>query len=151
MELTKGKLEGCVLTCPVHEWQYDARTGEGVNPQGVRLPTFPVCLEDGGVFVEVGAEADERTWVGPVLRRVASAQAIIDALLEENAHAKLVDRGSYVRVVAPRRCRLSREVVERHAHTRFHLPSDLELVMASFKGRLTISEDDVVWECAEKP
>lgn len=146
VELTKGKLDGCVLTCPAHEWQYDLETGEGVNPRGTRLPSYPVKLEGDDVLVDVASRREELAWVGPVLRRVAPASAIVEAILEDNVLAKVVDRGAYVRVHAPGVCRLSRESVERRAQAPFRLPSDLEQVMVSFKGRLRISDDEVVWE-----
>jgi toluene monooxygenase system ferredoxin subunit len=52
-----GRLEGFVLTCPVHEWQYDIRTGRGVNPDGARLRSFPIKVENDEVFVDVEAPA----------------------------------------------------------------------------------------------
>ena len=51
--LSNGRLEGHVLTCRVHEWQYDACTGEGINPIGVRLQSFPVKLEGEDIYVDV--------------------------------------------------------------------------------------------------
>ena len=53
VELSKGRLDGPVLTCSAHEWQYDARSGEGLNPRGVQLRRYPVRLEDGWVLVDV--------------------------------------------------------------------------------------------------
>jgi toluene monooxygenase system ferredoxin subunit len=52
-----GRLEGYVLTCPVHEWQYDIRTGHGVNPDGARLRSFPVKVENGEVLIDVESSA----------------------------------------------------------------------------------------------
>jgi nitrite reductase/ring-hydroxylating ferredoxin subunit len=49
-----GRLEGYVLTCPAHEWQYDIRSGRGVNPDGARLRVFEVKIENDDVFVDVG-------------------------------------------------------------------------------------------------
>jgi toluene monooxygenase system ferredoxin subunit len=51
--LSQGRLEGDVLTCWAHEWQYDACSGEGLNPLGVRLRRFPVEVRDGAVWVDV--------------------------------------------------------------------------------------------------
>ncbi|HMJ50702.1 MAG TPA: Rieske 2Fe-2S domain-containing protein [Polyangiaceae bacterium] len=55
--LSLGKLEGHVLTCSVHGWIYDARTGAGINPASARLPRFPVRVEGDDILVEV-AEVD---------------------------------------------------------------------------------------------
>jgi nitrite reductase/ring-hydroxylating ferredoxin subunit len=37
--LITGTLEGNLLTCGAHEWEFDARTGQGVNP--TREPSAP--------------------------------------------------------------------------------------------------------------
>jgi toluene monooxygenase system ferredoxin subunit len=31
--LSEGRLDGHVLTCGAHHWQYDVRSGTGVNPE----------------------------------------------------------------------------------------------------------------------
>jgi nitrite reductase/ring-hydroxylating ferredoxin subunit len=49
-----GRLDGYVLTCPVHEWQYDIRSGQGVNPDGARLRAFAIRIEGDDVLVDVG-------------------------------------------------------------------------------------------------
>jgi toluene monooxygenase system ferredoxin subunit len=56
--LSEGKLEGCVLTCGAHLYQYDVRTGEGVNPKSVRLTSLPVQIVDGTILVELDEGAE---------------------------------------------------------------------------------------------
>jgi toluene monooxygenase system ferredoxin subunit len=51
--LSAGKLEGHVLTCGVHGWTYDARTGEGLNPQRITLRRFPVRIEGDDIWVDL--------------------------------------------------------------------------------------------------
>jgi toluene monooxygenase system ferredoxin subunit len=53
VRISDGRWEGNVLTCPAHEWQYDARSGQGINPASARLHTFAVKVEDGKVWVDV--------------------------------------------------------------------------------------------------
>lgn len=53
--LSQGRLDGAVLTCSAHHYQYDARTGCGINPRSVCLVRFPVRVEDGAILVEVAA------------------------------------------------------------------------------------------------
>jgi len=53
--ISEGKLEGEVVTCRAHHYQYDVRTGAGVNPKSVRLIPVPVCVRDGRILV--GGEA----------------------------------------------------------------------------------------------
>jgi len=49
--ISEGKLEGFTLTCRAHEWQYDARTGHGINPQSAALERVPLEIRDGHVWV----------------------------------------------------------------------------------------------------
>ena len=50
--LVEGELEGGVLTCRAHEWQFDVRTGEGVNPRDTCLRRHDVRVTSDGM-VEV--------------------------------------------------------------------------------------------------
>ena len=49
--LGEGHLDGHVLTCPWHGWQYDVRTGENEFDRAIRLKTYEVHVEDGDVKV----------------------------------------------------------------------------------------------------
>ena len=49
--LGDGELEGAVITCPWHGWQYDVRTGENEFDRAIQLETFEVVVEDGDVKV----------------------------------------------------------------------------------------------------
>jgi nitrite reductase (NADH) small subunit len=49
--LGHGRLDGCVLSCPWHGWQYDVRTGENEFDRALRLATYEVVVEDGEVKV----------------------------------------------------------------------------------------------------
>jgi toluene monooxygenase system ferredoxin subunit len=51
--LSLGRLDGHVLTCSVHGWLYDARTGQGINPESAKLVSFPVRIEGNDVYVDV--------------------------------------------------------------------------------------------------
>ena len=51
--LGKGKLSGCVLTCPWHGWQFDVRDGQHqLNPRIVQ-PHFSLRIEDGTILIEL--------------------------------------------------------------------------------------------------
>ena len=54
--LSEGSLDGTTLTCSAHHYQYDACTGQGMNPKNLCLKAFPVKVEDGQVFVDVTGE-----------------------------------------------------------------------------------------------
>jgi hypothetical protein len=83
--------------------------------------------------------------VGPVLHAGSRADALVAAIRAENAGVEVLDRGAYVRVSAPRRCRMTRAAVERFLGETFELPADLEALMSSFAGRIAIDESEVVW------
>ena len=52
--LNRGLLEGRVLTCATHHWQFDVVDGGvGVNPKNCRLISYPVRIEDGKVLVQI--------------------------------------------------------------------------------------------------
>jgi toluene monooxygenase system ferredoxin subunit len=53
--LSSGRLEGTVLTCSGHHYQYDAGTGRGLNPKTVRLRAFAVKIEAGEILVDLAA------------------------------------------------------------------------------------------------
>ena len=53
--LGEGKLDGGTAECPRHGGRFDVKTGAAVRmPAIVPVRTFPVKVEGGQVFVEVG-------------------------------------------------------------------------------------------------
>lgn len=51
--LGEGDLEGSVVTCPWHGWQFDVKTGKNpVNP-AAQVKTFPCKVEGSDVCIEV--------------------------------------------------------------------------------------------------
>jgi 3-phenylpropionate/trans-cinnamate dioxygenase ferredoxin component len=53
--LGEGILEGEVVTCPWHLWQYNVRTGENLaNPQ-IKVATYPVEVEGNDIKVAVAS------------------------------------------------------------------------------------------------
>jgi toluene monooxygenase system ferredoxin subunit len=51
--LSRGRLVGTTLTCSAHEWQYDARTGAGLNPRDVALRRYAVQLRDDAIWIDL--------------------------------------------------------------------------------------------------
>ena len=49
--LADGKLDGDILTCAAHLWQFNLSTGEGVNPEGCHLYRYESKVEDSTIFV----------------------------------------------------------------------------------------------------
>jgi nitrite reductase (NADH) small subunit len=52
--LGEGELEGTVVTCPWHAWQYDVTTGKVVQSTSVGVDCYPVEVRGDDVFVDVG-------------------------------------------------------------------------------------------------
>ncbi len=50
--LGEGELAGTVVTCPWHEWRFDARTGVNTDDATCKVATYPVKLDGGDVLVE---------------------------------------------------------------------------------------------------
>lgn len=49
----KGELNGCIVTCPWHGWQYDVSTGRHCLTENILQQQFPVTVRAGEVFVEL--------------------------------------------------------------------------------------------------
>jgi nitrite reductase/ring-hydroxylating ferredoxin subunit len=50
--LGEGILEGEVVTCPWHMWEYNVCTGEKIGNNSIKVTTFPVEVE--GTDIKVG-------------------------------------------------------------------------------------------------
>jgi len=53
LPLSQGRLRGTVLACAAHGWEYDARTGCGINPASVELARLQVKVEGDDILVDV--------------------------------------------------------------------------------------------------
>ncbi|HET6582327.1 MAG TPA: Rieske 2Fe-2S domain-containing protein [Nannocystaceae bacterium] len=51
--LSEGSLDGGVITCRAHQYQYDAASGAGVNPRALQLHPYSVTLVEGVITVEI--------------------------------------------------------------------------------------------------
>lgn len=92
------------------------------------------------------SSAEQRDFVGPVLHAGPLGAGVVAAIERTNAGTLVVNRGAYIRVLVPKRCRVSRAAIELETRRTFVLPSDLEAIMSSFKGKFSVSEDEAVWE-----
>ncbi|MFT5698203.1 MAG: nitrite reductase/ring-hydroxylating ferredoxin subunit [Desulforhopalus sp.] len=52
-DLTEGKIEGLVVTCPRHDWQYDLATGKCLNHDSVDLRRHALKIEEGNIYVSL--------------------------------------------------------------------------------------------------
>lgn len=58
--LGDGYLEEEVLVCSAHLWEFNARTGAGVNPSGAQLYRYEVKVEGETIHVGVPAGSGRR-------------------------------------------------------------------------------------------
>jgi toluene monooxygenase system ferredoxin subunit len=51
--LSQGSFKRNALTCSTHGWEFDARSGQGINPKAACLESFAVKVENGDIFIDV--------------------------------------------------------------------------------------------------
>jgi toluene monooxygenase system ferredoxin subunit len=145
--LSEGSLEGTVLTCRAHHWQFDIVTGQGINPASASLTRLATATEGDDLLVYVsGVKIRDERIVGPVLLRSAVSRALAEAICAANACALVESRGAYLRVSAPSPCVVTRQQVEAHLGAAFSLPGDLERAMPSYRGRLAMTDEEMRWD-----
>ena len=52
-DLSKGKIELGIATCPRHDWQYDLETGECINHDSPRLRKYAVKIEGNDIKISL--------------------------------------------------------------------------------------------------
>ncbi len=52
--LGQGVLEGTVVTCPWHGWQYDVTSGKTLQNTAVGVDCYPIEVRGEDIFVNVG-------------------------------------------------------------------------------------------------
>lgn len=52
--LGEGELEGTIVTCPWHGWEFDVTTGQSpINPAAC-VESFPIKLEGDDLYLQIG-------------------------------------------------------------------------------------------------
>lgn len=59
--LGQGEIEGNMLVCPWHAWQYDCRTVVNDFDEDVRLTTYSVRVDGNDILIDIPAANDART------------------------------------------------------------------------------------------
>src|ERR1700722_7262951 len=52
--LSQGSLRQNVLVCATHGWEFDASSGQGINPKTACLESFAVKVENGDIMLDIG-------------------------------------------------------------------------------------------------
>jgi hypothetical protein len=89
---------------------------------------------------------NERATAGPVLLPSELGLAILSAIQASNVDVRVEDRGAYLRVLSGGRCVVTRRAIEAALGRLVRLPSDLELCMPAFRGRLRVDAEQATWE-----
>jgi len=50
--LCDGWAEADIIICPLHGWEFDARSGACMTIPGERIPAYTATIEDGIVYLE---------------------------------------------------------------------------------------------------
>ncbi|HVZ40878.1 MAG TPA: Rieske (2Fe-2S) protein [Candidatus Kapabacteria bacterium] len=58
--IADGYIEDCTITCPLHGWVYDLRSGRAIGGTG-KLKTYDIYLDGENVMLE-RPEPEEPTW-----------------------------------------------------------------------------------------
>lgn len=90
--------------------------------------------------------------VGPVIRSGPLAEAVIEAVADDNpgSDVYVVDRDDYVRIHTAQACRLTRASLELRLGRPMSLAA-LEIEMPSFAGRLRTRTDEYLWFYLSRP
>jgi len=92
-------------------------------------------------------EAPRQKFVGPVVRGMDGeiVEALLVAIAEDNPGDELLyeDRGGYVRIHTPRRCRVTRKSLEAALGRPFRL-AELEPSLSAFAGRMRYEADEAL-------
>lgn len=51
--LSEGRLRAATLRCAAHLWEFDIRSGAGINPRSCKLQRYPVRIVDGCVWLSL--------------------------------------------------------------------------------------------------
>lgn len=51
--LCAGDLDGEIVTCPMHLWEFDVTTGQGRTSREARVRSYPVQVRDGAVWADL--------------------------------------------------------------------------------------------------
>lgn len=85
--------------------------------------------------------------VGPIVRDLDMADALIAVIEADNPGAEVMidDRGGYVRIHTPKRCRITRRTLEEVLGRSINL-SQIEPELVSFAGRMRyIGDDEIIF------
>jgi len=57
--LSEGIVHGCRVTCPLHNWVFDLKTGNATGADEGKVTTYPVKIVNGGVLISLAEIKNE--------------------------------------------------------------------------------------------
>lgn len=57
--LGQGMLDGAILTCPFHAWEFNCLSGVCTMDDSVTVPTYPVRIDGASVMADLPAAAGQ--------------------------------------------------------------------------------------------
>lgn len=102
------------------------------------------------------AEADARaaaieTGVGPVVQVTALGRAVVEAIEAHNEGVVTDDAGAYIRVWSPNKCVVTKGQVEEVLGRDIRWPGELEVILSSFSGKVSMTDAGAAWWLAHEP
>lgn len=61
-DLSRGRFEGDIVTCPRHQWKYNLRTGECLTHHSACLRRYPLRIEGDDILVCLHPEPEADAW-----------------------------------------------------------------------------------------
>jgi 3-phenylpropionate/trans-cinnamate dioxygenase ferredoxin component len=52
-DLTTGRFDGDIVTCPRHQWKYNIKTGQCLTHDGARLRRYALKVEGDDIYVSL--------------------------------------------------------------------------------------------------
>jgi nitrite reductase (NADH) small subunit len=59
--LHEGLVNDGQVTCPWHQWQFQLQDGVCRNIPNIRIPTYPVEVRDGAIWIEIDHTQEQKT------------------------------------------------------------------------------------------
>lgn len=123
----------------------DAEIADTVEiPPSVPLEQIEVTASGQPDSKEEKIMLDIKRVVGPVMQSGEIAQAVIEAIREDNAPktVEVQDRGSYIRISVEDECIINRTTVEEMMGRPFKM-FEMEAYMSGFNGQIETSSDHI--------
>ncbi len=49
--LARGRIEGFIITCPCHDWQFDIRSGAFITAPEITIPVYATRVLNGHIYI----------------------------------------------------------------------------------------------------